>query len=195
MAEFSSFKGTFPGKESCYLLQFDGLSVPNPGEATSGAVLFCAGRIVFETGEYVKHGTNNTAEYGGLLIGLRGAINAGIKNIHIEGDSQLVIKQVLGEWAVNNLALKALHAEVLQLLGEFTYVGLRHVRREHNAHADGITNEVIKTKTAFFRKPDDGPVIQHVSTVPSESNDSSTEMMIILKDIQQKMGLILERLQ
>ena len=184
------YKGISASKEFCYLLQFDGLSFPNPGETSSGAVIFCPdGKILCEAGSYLPTGTNNTAEYGGLLLGLRLAIQHDVKNLHIEGDSQLVIQQSLGKWAVNNLALKALNAEVKVLLEEFDYVALRHVRRENNTHADGITNEVIQSKTAFVRNT------KEPSSVVSVKPEPESEILIILKDIQAKLGVILDKIQ
>ena len=187
--EFTVLKGL--PQEPCYLLQFDGLSIPNPGEATSGAVLFSpTGEIVFETGEYMANGTNNTAEYTGLLIGVRLALEKGVRNIRIEGDSMLVIKQVLGQWKVANVALSELHAKILVCLEKFDYVALRHVLRDKNSHADRITNDVFKSKTSFVRCEG----FHTVAALAKEPTESS-EMLTILKDIQTKLGLLLEKLQ
>jgi len=140
--------------EECHLLQFDGLSEPNPGESTAGAVLFSPERKpVFERGTYMGHATNNQAEYTGLLIGLNGAIRFGVKNLLIEGDSQLVIFQTEGKWKVANETLKTIHTEIMTLLEQFDFVGIRHIPREQNAHADKITNDVIYSKKSFFIIP------------------------------------------
>jgi ribonuclease HI len=187
MDKFSTYKGE--PVEPCHLLQFDGLSVPNPGKATSGAVLFRPdGTKLAEIGEYMSHGTNNTAEYMGLIIGLRMAVKNEIRALKIEGDSQLVIKQCLGQWAVNNLALKALHAEALVLFGEFDYVALRHVRREFNTLADSITNEVIKSEKSFVRYNGASENI-----VVPKALDSG--ILTILKNIDWKLDMLLEKIQ
>ena len=139
---------------SCYLLQFDGLSDPNPGTSTAGAVLFSPSsrNVVFERGEFIESATNNQAEYTGLLIGIQSAIDFGIKELLIEGDSQLVIFQVEGKWKVKNEGLKLLNKKVVELLKQFDFVALRHIYRDNNGHADRITNDVLKQRKSFFKK-------------------------------------------
>jgi ribonuclease HI len=152
-------KDNFPKLEECYLLQFDGLAVPNPGEATGGAVLFKNNTkkdILFETGEYIKFGTNNIAEYTGLFIGVKEAVKLKIKNVLIEGDSMLVTQQVAGKWKVNNDVLKIYHSEIVKLLKtQFDFVGIKHVYRKDNAHADDLTNETFRIKSSFIRINED----------------------------------------
>ena len=96
---YSIIKGASSVKESeCYLLQFDGLAQPNPGEASGGAILYSPSREpVYETGEYIKFATNNAAEYTGLIIGLRLALEKGFTKLLVEGDSQLIIFQSQGK--------------------------------------------------------------------------------------------------
>lgn len=147
--EISDIKGI---PDLC-LLQFDGLAIPNPGEATGGAVLFKDDKIIFEAGEYIKFGTNNIAEYTGLFIGLKYAKELKVKNILIEGDSMLVIKQVSGLWKINNDSLKIIYKDIQKMIKEdFNFVGIRHVYRKDNQHADNLTNETYKLKSSFFRK-------------------------------------------
>jgi ribonuclease HI len=135
-----------------YLLQFDGLSIPNPGEATGGAVLFKDGKVIFEAGEYIKFGTNNIAEYTGLFIGLKYAKDLKFRNILIEGDSMLVVQQVSGKWKVNNDTLKIIYKEIQKMIKEdFDFVGIKHVYRKDNQHADGLTNETFRLKKSFIR--------------------------------------------
>ena len=142
-------------EDECHLLQFDGLSEPNPGESTGGAVLFSPSerKILFERGEYIKYATNNQAEYTGLLIGLQSAVKYGVKKLLIEGDSNLIISQTAGIWKVKHDGLKELNKEVRDIIVDnFDFVGIRHVFRENNKHADALTNEVIKTKVSFLRE-------------------------------------------
>ena len=152
---YTILKGSAERTESSYyLLQFDGLCIPNPGTATAGAVLWSPGdrQIVFERGEFVGAGTNNVAEYTGLLIGVQSAVDFGVKALLIEGDSALVIQQVIGNWKVNNEALRVIHKEIRRiLLDRFDFVALKHVVRALNADADQITNDVYKTKKSFYR--------------------------------------------
>jgi len=158
---YSILKGPVQTNEdSCYLLQFDGLSQPNPGTSTAGAVIFSPffpkepqpqRNPICERGEFMNHATNNQAEYTGLLIGLKAAVELQIKNILIEGDSQLVIYQTEGKWKVSNDTLKVLHAEIKELLHSFDFVAIRHVRREYNKYADKITNNVLEGRQSFSR--------------------------------------------
>ena len=152
---YTILKGSAERSESsCYLLQFDGLCIPNPGTATAGAVLFSPDdrQIVFERGEFVGAGTNNVAEYTGLLIGVQSAADFGIKALLIEGDSALVIQQTGGKWKVNNEALRVLNTEIRNLLlTRFDFVALRHVFRTANVAADKITNDVYKAEKSFYR--------------------------------------------
>jgi ribonuclease HI len=150
---YTIIKGSPSTPEStCYLLQFDGLCEPNPGTATAGAVLYTPDKtVVVERGEYIGPGTNNTAEYTGLLIGVKSAVDFGVKKLLIEGDSNLVVQQVSGNWKVNNEALKALHKEIRELLTRFDFVAIRHVYRDSNVAADAITNAVFKSRQSFYR--------------------------------------------
>lgn len=148
---YSIIKGATSVKENdCYLLQFDGLAQPNPGEASGGAILYSPSRQpVYETGEYIKFATNNAAEYTGLIIGLRLALEKGFTNLLVEGDSQLIIFQAQGKWKVKNENLQKYNKEVCKLVSKFEFIGIRHIRRELNKHADRITNEVVKSKETF----------------------------------------------
>lgn len=140
-------------EDGCYLLQFDGLSDPNPGVSTGGAVMFSpVGRnVVFERGEFIQFATNNQAEYTGLLIGIKCAVDLGVKQLLIEGDSQLVIFQIQGKWKLKHEGLKQLHKDITALLKNFEFVGIRHVRRDKNQYADKITNDVFKSKTSYLK--------------------------------------------
>ena len=148
---YSIIKGASSVKESeCYLLQFDGLAQPNPGEASGGAILYSPSREpVYETGEYIKFATNNAAEYTGLIIGLRLALEKGFTKLLVEGDSQLIIFQAQGKWKVKNENLQKYNKEVCNLVSQFEFIAMRHIRRELNKDADRITNEVVKSKETF----------------------------------------------
>ena len=149
---YSIVKGNPNVKESeCYLLQFDGLAQPNPGEASGGAILYSQSKEpLYETGEYIKFSTNNVAEYTGLIIGLRLAIEKGFTKILVEGDSQLIIFQTQGKWKVKNENLQKYNKEARDLVSQFEFIALRHIRREFNKEADRITNEVVKSKENFI---------------------------------------------
>jgi len=144
-------KGKSIIKESeCYLLQFDGLAEPNPGEASAGAILYSPSKDpLYETGEYIKFATNNIAEYMGLIIGLRLAVEKGFTKLLVEGDSQLILFQSQGKWKVKNENLQKYNKEVCDLISQFEFIAMRHIRRDLNTEADRITNEVVKSKETY----------------------------------------------
>ena len=130
--------------DECYLLQFDGLASPNPGEITCGSLMFDPkNNLVFEKANYLGFGTNNQAEYRGLIEGLIVAKKLGVKKLLIEGDSMLIIKQVIGEWQVKDKVLKKLNQKVNVLLDNFSYVAIRHIPREFNSRADDLTKKAL----------------------------------------------------
>lgn len=138
---------------SSYILYFDGKAEPNPGKGGAGAVIYNRnGRMLFEKGKYLEYCTNNQAEYAGLIIGLEMAKDTGIKNVHIYGDSLLVINQVTKKWKIKNEELSQLCNYVFTLLHNFDNVSFEHVLRNKNTHADAITNEVVDCKADIFRK-------------------------------------------
>lgn len=134
------------------LLQFDGASKGNPGEASSGAVLFDDSKgIQVEAGTYLGTATNNQAEWAGLVNGLEIAIKLGIKKLRVEGDSLLIVSQVLGTYKVKNAGLKPYYEKAILLIKEFDEFSIKHVLRKFNIHADGLANEVLLKKEGFYR--------------------------------------------
>jgi ribonuclease HI len=89
-------------------------------------------------------GTNNQAEYHGLILGLRHALAMGADGVTVHGDSQLVLRQLEGRYAVKSPGLKALHAEAGQLLSKFSAVKLEWVPREENAEADQASRDALR---------------------------------------------------
>jgi ribonuclease HI len=127
-----------------YKLQFDGCSKSNPGIAGAGAVIYKFNKEINSTIQFVgNNSTNNVAEYNGLIIGLKLAINMGIKTIDVEGDSLLVIKQMKGEYKVKSDNLINLYNEAKQLTTNFDYINFIHIYREKNKRADELSNLAI----------------------------------------------------
>jgi ribonuclease HI len=89
-------------------------------------------------------GTNNQAEYRGLILGLRHALGMGADEVTVHGDSQLVLRQLEGRYAVKAPGLKALHEEALLLLTRFHKVRLEWVPREQNSAADQASRAALK---------------------------------------------------
>jgi ribonuclease HI len=122
----------------------DGAARGNPGPAGAGAVLTDAsGAVIARLGRYLGTRTNNVAEYEGLLLGLKHAQELGYRQVEVRADSQLLIRQLKGEYAVRHAGLKPLHAEALRLLHGFDRYELEHVPREENALADEMSNRAI----------------------------------------------------
>ncbi len=126
------------------MLWTDGASRGNPGPAGIGAILKSPeGEVLFTGSEYIGHTTNNVAEYKAVLLGLTGALGQGIQRLEVRADSELLIKQLRGEYRVKSPGLKPLYDEARKLIGRFARVDLAHVRRELNIEADRLANQGI----------------------------------------------------
>jgi ribonuclease HI len=122
----------------------DGGARGNPGPAAIAAVVTDAdGAVLEERGERIGEATNNVAEYRALLLGIERASELGASELELVGDSELVVRQVRGEYKVKDAGLKPLHAQVMRALDGFDEWSIRHVRREANEEADRLVNEVL----------------------------------------------------
>lgn len=125
-------------------LQFDGCSKSNPGIAGAGAVIYKFNKEISAKIQFVGNSaTNNVAEYTGLIIGLKEAINLGIKTLVVEGDSMLVIKQMKGEYMVKSVNLINLYNEAKEIEKMFDFITFKHIYRENNKRADELSNLAI----------------------------------------------------
>jgi len=126
------------------VVNVDGGARGNPGPAAIAAVVQePGGGVLEERGERIGEATNNVAEYRALLLGIERAAALGASELELVGDSELVVKQVKGEYKVKHAGMRELHAEVKRALGDFERWSIRHVRREQNAEADRLVNEVL----------------------------------------------------
>lgn len=122
----------------------DGGARGNPGPAAIGVVIRDPeGLIIDEHGERIGEATNNVAEYKALIRGIQRAAELGATELDLVGDSELVVRQVEGRYKVKKPGLKPLHAEAREALSAFDSWSIRHVRRELNAEADRLVNEVL----------------------------------------------------
>ena len=125
----------------------DGAARGNPGPAGAGAYIQDQdGKLVSEEFRYLGEATNNVAEYEALLLGMECARDLGASRIEMRADSELVVRQLTGEYRVRNPALQKLHARVKQLAREFESVRYTHVRREQNREADRLANRAIDSR-------------------------------------------------
>jgi probable phosphoglycerate mutase len=119
----------------------DGGARGNPGPAGYGVhVEDPDGNVLAELHGGLGVATNNVAEYNGLLAALRWAIDHGYGDVHVRADSELLVKQMRGEYKIKNEGLKPLAARARLLMTELNRVDFEHVRREHNTHADRLSN-------------------------------------------------------
>jgi probable phosphoglycerate mutase len=122
----------------------DGGARGNPGPAAFGYVLEAEdGTVLAAHGERIGVATNNVAEYRALVAGLEKAIALSVPEVEVVSDSELLVKQMNGEYKVKNEALRALSLQASRLAREIGNVSYTAVRREHNEHADRLVNEAL----------------------------------------------------
>ena len=125
-------------------LSTDGGARGNPGPAAYGYVLEAEdGSVLAAHAEAIGTATNNVAEYRALLAGLEKALELGVDELEVISDSELLVKQMRGEYRVKNAALKELSIEAARLARRLGSVSYKAVRREHNELADRLVNEAL----------------------------------------------------
>jgi ribonuclease HI len=122
----------------------DGGARGNPGPAAYGYVLETDdGTVLAAEGVPIGVATNNVAEYSGLVAGLERALELGVGELEVVSDSELMVKQMRGEYRVKNTALQKLFAEAAALARRLDRIEYRHVKRAHNELADRLVNEAL----------------------------------------------------
>jgi len=125
-------------------VQVYGGSRGNPGRAAIAAVISDgSGELVDSAGQVIGRATNNVAEYRALILGIERAAALGATELDLVGDSELIVKQVRGEYKVKDPNMKPLHAAVMTALRPFDAWSIRHVKRHLNAEADRLVNESL----------------------------------------------------
>jgi ribonuclease HI len=127
-------------------MHIDGASRGNPGPAAYAVVLARPGEPVVEEADTIGKATNNVAEYTALVEGLLLASELGVKKLSVFSDSELMVKQMRGEYKVKHPDILPLYQEAKQLAAGFSEFRIAHVRREQNARADQIGNEALDGK-------------------------------------------------
>jgi probable phosphoglycerate mutase len=121
----------------------DGGSRGNPGPAGYGVRIELEDGTIVELKESLGHCTNNVAEYKGLLAALRWAYGHGVRTLRIKSDSELLVRQMRGEYRAKNPGLQPLYEEARALVRQIGRVTFEHVRREFNKDADRLANEAM----------------------------------------------------
>ena len=129
-----------------YKLQFDGAAVPNPGQCAIGWVLYKNEKVIQSQSKRIGFGTNNFAEYSALIDGLQYLIDNNIDGVQIEGDSQLVIMQLLGVWKCKNPNIADLCAIARALYQKISCKRIKHIPREENKMADFYSKIALDVK-------------------------------------------------
>jgi ribonuclease HI len=131
-------------QEDIYEMYFDGCSKGNPGLSGAGAVIYKNGEEIWSNSYFVSDSTtNNVAEYFGLIRGLKRAIKMNIRHLIVKGDSQLIIKQMIGQYQVKSESMIELYKIAKKMEEEFENISYEHVYRKYNKRADQLSNEGI----------------------------------------------------
>ncbi len=134
------------------VVHVDGGARGNPGPAAAACVISTPeGETLGEHAQLLGATTNNVAEYRALLLGLEQARELGADEVEVVGDSELIAKQVLGQYKVKNAALKSLHGEALTSFARFESWSIRTVPRAQNAEADALVNAALDQARAASR--------------------------------------------
>jgi ribonuclease HI len=133
-------------KSSVAVVFADGGSRGNPGPSGCGAVVKSGssdGEVLASLSKFVGIATNNVAEYTGLLIGLEKALSMGFSEVEVRMDSELIVKQIKGQYRCKNEGLIPLFNEAKRLQRQFKKFNIEHVRREYNKEADLLANQAM----------------------------------------------------
>lgn len=131
------------------VIHIDGGARGNPGPAGAGVIVQDAatGKYLHEVGYYLGRATNNYAEYAGLVKGLEVAGQLGAQRVTVRSDSQLMVRQLSGEYRVKSPTLRPLFDQAKALLGGFAGCEVTHVPREKNELADRLANHAMDAKS------------------------------------------------
>jgi len=130
------------------IIHIDGGARGNPGPAGAGVVICSAedGTVLRQVGVFLGKATNNVAEYSGLVEALKQAQALGATDVEIRSDSQLLVRQMTGEYRVKNEGLKPLFEKASDFACTFKKFHISHVRREQNTEADRLANRAMDLK-------------------------------------------------
>lgn len=147
-------------------IYLDGGARGNPGPAAVGYVIKSPeGKTLQARGEFIGRTTNNVAEYTALIKALQAAIDLEKREVDIFSDSELLVKQIIGEYRVRNHRLGELYEQAQKLLLEFDRWQIRHIRREGNAEADALVNQKLD-EALGLSEPSVEPIVGDPTSKP-----------------------------
>jgi ribonuclease HI len=163
-------------------MHIDGAARGNPGPAAYAVVLARPGLPVVEEADTIGTATNNVAEYTALVEGLTLATELGVKRLAVFSDSELMVKQMAGEYRVKHPDLLELYQEAKRLAAGFEQITITHVRREQNARADAIGNQALDGKPRKRGSPpqefEDPPAKSPQKHSPSHSTQPPSDVRV-----------------
>jgi ribonuclease HI len=124
----------------------DGASRNNPGEAGAGVLIFREDKPIAELARYLGTTTNNIAEYTAAIMGMEHAVKLGASSVRLFADSELLVKQLNGQYKVKNEGLKPLYQKVKELIAKIGTVDVQYIPRARNKEADALANKAIDEK-------------------------------------------------
>ncbi len=124
----------------------DGASRNNPGEAGAGVFILQDNKPVARLARYLGTTTNNIAEYTAAIMGMEHAVKLGASRVRLFADSELLVKQLNGQYKVKNEGLKPLHHKVKELIAKIGSVEVQYIPRAQNREADALANKAIDEK-------------------------------------------------
>ena len=157
-----------PSGPAAYRANIDGGSRGNPGPASYGVVIRDPrGQVVAKLKKYIGRMTNNVAEYYGLIAALDYAQSHDIRALRIEADSELLVKQMRGQYKVKSADLRPLYERARKMSQGFESFDIRHVYREQNSEADALANEAMDEAEGRTARPaTPTPKVQHLAAAP-----------------------------
>src|SRR5215469_5487973 len=149
-----------PAPDFYLIAHIDGGSRGNPGPAGYGVVITDrSGNMIATLHEYLGHQTNNYAEYHGLLAALDYVLNHGHKALKVVGDSELLVKQIRGEYKVKSPALQDLYQRARQMISQLEWFSIQHTLREGNQEADRLANMAMDKGTGRAKPTTTAPIL------------------------------------
>ena len=138
--------------DNYYDIFIDGGARGNPGEAGIGVAIYRDNNIVKNIAKFIGIATNNVAEYLALIYALQEALINNYRNVRINTDSELIYKQLNGQYRVKNPDLKIYFDQIQHLISGFSHISFKHIPREDNKYADKLVNEAIDKRPVHLKQ-------------------------------------------